>query len=69
MKIKCNKTNHKKTRKQKNIIYREITKKNLYKIIYCARLRDYIENQGFKEQKSNKWNRFRTCIFKKYKGN
>lgn len=33
------------------ITNREITKKNLYKIIYCARLRDYIENQGFKEQK------------------
>ena len=33
------------------ITNREITKKNLYKIIYCAKLRDYIENQGFKEQK------------------
>ena len=33
------------------ITNREITKKNLYKIIYCARLRDCIENQGFKEQK------------------
>lgn len=33
------------------ITNREITRKNLYKIIYCARLRDYIENQGFKEQK------------------
>ena len=30
---------------------REITKKNVNKIIYCAKLRDYIENQGFKEQK------------------
>ena len=30
---------------------REITKKNVYKIIYCAKTRDYIENQGFKEQK------------------
>ena len=33
------------------ITNREITRKNLYKIIYCAKLRDYIENQGFKEQK------------------
>lgn len=33
------------------ITNREITKKNLYKIIYCAKLRDYVENQGFKEQK------------------
>ena len=33
------------------ITNREITRKNLYKIIYCARLRDYIENQGFREQK------------------
>lgn len=33
------------------ITNREITSKNLYKIIYCARLRDYIENQGFREQK------------------
>ena len=33
------------------ITNRETTRKNLYKIIYCARLRDYIENQGFKEQK------------------
>lgn len=33
------------------ITNREITNKNLYKIIYCAKLRDYIENQGFKEQK------------------
>ena len=24
---------------------------NINKIIYCAKLRDYIENQGFKEQK------------------
>lgn len=30
---------------------REITKNNINKIIYCAKLRDYIENQGFKEQK------------------
>ena len=30
---------------------REITAKNVYKIIYCAKSRDYIENQGFKEQK------------------
>lgn len=30
---------------------REITEKNVNKIIYCAKLRDYIENQGFKEQK------------------
>ena len=30
---------------------REITKKNINKIISCAKLRDYIENQGFKEQK------------------
>lgn len=30
---------------------REVTQKNLHKIIYCAKLRDYIENQGFKEQK------------------
>lgn len=29
----------------------EITRKNLYKIIYCAKLRDYIENQGFRKQK------------------
>ena len=33
------------------ITNREITRKNLYKIIYCARVRDYIENQGFREQK------------------
>ena len=33
------------------ITNREITRKNLYKIIYCAKARDYIENQGFKEQK------------------
>ena len=33
------------------ITNRKITKKNLYKIIYCAKLRDYIENQGFREQK------------------
>jgi len=30
---------------------REVTNKNIHKIIYCAKLRDYIENQGFKEQK------------------
>lgn len=30
---------------------RKITKENINKIIYCAKLRDYIENQGFKEQK------------------
>lgn len=30
---------------------RKITQKNVNKIIYCARLRDYIENQGFREQK------------------
>lgn len=30
---------------------REITEDNIEKIIYCAKLRDYIENQGFKEQK------------------
>ena len=33
------------------ITNREITRKNLYKIIYCAKAREYIENQGFKEQK------------------
>ena len=33
------------------ITNRKITVKNLYKIIYCAKLRDYIENQGFREQK------------------
>lgn len=33
------------------ITNREITKKNLYKIISCAKQRDYIENQGFREQK------------------
>ena len=30
---------------------REITPRNIDKIIYCAKLRDYIENQGFREQK------------------
>lgn len=30
---------------------RDITKNNINKIIYCAKCRDYIENQGFKEQK------------------
>lgn len=30
---------------------REITKNNVDKIIYCAKQRDYIENQGFREQK------------------
>ena len=33
------------------ITNREITRKNLYKLIYCAKVRDYIENQGFREQK------------------
>lgn len=33
------------------ITNRKITNKNIDKIIYCAKLRDYIENQGFKEQK------------------
>lgn len=33
------------------ITNKKITQKNLYQIIYCAKLRDYIENQGFKEQK------------------
>ena len=33
------------------ITNREITRKNSYKIIYCAKLRDHIENQGFREQK------------------
>ena len=33
------------------ITNRKITQKNLYQIIYCAKLRDYIENQGFREQK------------------
>lgn len=45
---------NKKTKKYSTrmwITNREITRKNLYKIIYCARLRDYIENQGFREQK------------------
>lgn len=47
-------TKNKKTEKYSKwmwITNREITRKNLYKIIYCAKLRDYIENQGFKEQK------------------
>ena len=30
---------------------REITRKNVRQIIYCAKTRDYIENQGFREQK------------------
>lgn len=30
---------------------RKITKTNVYKIIKCAKMRDYIENQGFREQK------------------
>lgn len=30
---------------------RNITEKNVERIIYCAKQRDYIENQGFKEQK------------------
>lgn len=33
------------------ITNREVTKKNIHKIIYCAKCRDYIENQGFREQK------------------
>lgn len=33
------------------ITNRKITRKNVRKIIYCAKLRDYIENQGFREQK------------------
>ena len=47
-------TKNKKTKKYSKwmwITNREITRKNLYKIIYCAKLRDYIENQGFREQK------------------
>ena len=47
-------TKNKETKKYSKwmwITNREITRKNLYKIIYCAKLRDYIENQGFKEQK------------------
>lgn len=45
---------NKKTEKYSNwmwITNREITRKNINKIVYCAKLRDYIENQGFKEQK------------------
>ena len=30
---------------------KRITGKNIYKLIYCAKCRDYIENQGFREQK------------------
>lgn len=30
---------------------REITNKDVDKIVYCAKTRDYIENQGFREQK------------------
>lgn len=30
---------------------REITQNNVHKLIYCAKLRDYIENQGFREEK------------------
>ena len=30
---------------------RKVTNKNVTKIISCAKTRDYIENQGFKEQK------------------
>ena len=30
---------------------REVTRRNVEKIIYCAKCRDYIENQGFREQK------------------
>ena len=47
-------TKDKKTEKYSKwmwITNREITRNNLYKIIYCAKLRDYIENQGFREQK------------------
>ena len=47
-------TKNKKTKKYSKwmwITNREITRKNLYQIIYCAKLRDYIENQGFREQK------------------
>ena len=33
------------------ITNRKITEKNVMKIIKCARSRDYIENQGFREQK------------------
>ena len=33
------------------ITNRKITRKNIRKIIYCAKQRDYIENQGFREQK------------------
>ena len=33
------------------ITNRKITRKNVRMIIYCAKLRDYIENQGFREQK------------------
>lgn len=33
------------------ITNRKITSKNVRKIISCGKLRDYIENQGFKEQK------------------
>lgn len=33
------------------ITNRKITRKNVRKIIYCAKLRDYIENQGFRKQK------------------
>lgn len=47
-------TKNKKTKKYSKWMWiknREIRRKNLYKIIYCAKLRDYIENQGFREQK------------------
>lgn len=47
-------TKNKETKKYSKwmwITNREITRKNLYKIIYCAKLRECIENQGFKEQK------------------
>ena len=33
------------------ITNREITAKNIHKIIYCAKLKDHIENQGFREEK------------------
>lgn len=47
-------TRNKKTEKDSVWMWmtnREITPKNVNKIIYCAKARDYIENQGFREQK------------------
>lgn len=47
-------TKNKKTDKYSKwmwITNRLISRKNIYKIIECAKLRDYIENQGFREQK------------------